>query len=190
MSGEDKGSVTLIDVIVVVAVLIVAVAILTPYIRKHIDDSRRAEAYNEVRVIGRAVTTFYRDTGMWPSRSAAGQPVAVLYTGTSTPAAAAIFRANPPVVPPAVPWSGRMARLDDSLLTNGSGSAYPVTGDMMWRGPYATGALPADPWGRPYIVNVAATGPVWVLSAGSNGKVQTAPTDNVARGDDIGFRVQ
>jgi len=136
------------------------------------------------------MTNFYKDTGLWPSRNATGGTVAVLYTGTSTPAASRIFAANPPVVPPVSNWNGSVAPLDNSLLTNGAGSAYPANGDMQWRGPYAGNAMPADPWGNPYVVNVATTGPIWVLSAGPNLKVQTARTDNVIQGDDIGFRVR
>jgi hypothetical protein len=57
---------------------------------------------------------------------------------------------------------------------------------MQWKGPYVGGALPVDPWGKPYIVNYAPSGPIWVQSAGANLKVQTAVTDNEAKGDDIG----
>lgn len=181
---------TLIEVVVVVAVIAILAAVLTPYITKYIDDSRIAKARNEVQVIGGAMTNFYKDTGLWPSRNAGGGAVAVLYTGTTTPATAGIFGANPPVVPPVINWAGQVAPLDNSLVTNGNGNAYPANGDMQWRGPYTGGALPVDPWGKPYVVNYAAAGPLWVLSAGPNVKVQTAVTDNVVRGDDIGFRVR
>ncbi|MEW6721562.1 MAG: type II secretion system protein GspG [Thermodesulfobacteriota bacterium] len=184
---------TLIEVVVVVAVIAILAAVLTPYITKYIDDSRMAKARNEVQVIGGALTNFYKDVGGWPNRNAAGgvQATALYYTGPTTPAAAAIFTAIPPVVPAVVAtWAGAVIPLDNSLLTNGTGSAYPTIGDMQWRGPYTSGALPADPWGKPYIVNYAAAGAIWVLSAGPNVKVQTAATDNVVKGDDIGFRVR
>jgi prepilin-type N-terminal cleavage/methylation domain-containing protein len=190
MRRKGEAGFTLIEVVVVVAVIAILAAVLTPYITKYIDDSKIAKARNEVQVIGGAMTNFYKDTGMWPSRNAAGGAVTVLYTGSTTPATAAIFTANPPVTPPVVNWGGQVAPLDNSLLSNGNGNAYAPNGDMMWRGPYAGSALPADPWGKPYVVNVAATGSIWVLSPGPNGKVQTAPTDNVVAGDDIGFRVR
>ncbi|MBE0569300.1 MAG: type II secretion system protein GspG [Deltaproteobacteria bacterium] len=190
MRRRKEAGFTLIEVVVVVAVIAILAAVLTPYITKYIDDSKIAKARNEVQVIGGAMTNFYKDTGMWPSRSATGGAVATLYTGTVTPAAAAVFTATPPVVPPVATWAGTAAPIDNSLLTNGTGNAYPANGDMQWRGPYAGGALPPDPWGKPYVVNSAVTGPIWVLSAGPNLKVQTARTDNVLRGDDIGFRVR
>jgi len=185
----EKGF-TLIEVVVVVAVIAILAAVLTPYITKYIDDSKIAKARNEAQVIGAAMTTFYRDTGVWPSRNATGAAVAVLYTGTTTPAAAAVFTAVPPVVPPVANWAGAVATIDNSLLVNGAGNAYPANGDLQWKGPYIGSALPADPWGKPYLVNVAAAGPIWVMCAGPNGKVQTAVADNVVKGDDIGFRVR
>ncbi len=190
MRKRREAGFTLIEVVVVVAVIAILAAVLTPYITKYIDDSRVAKARNEVQVIGGALTNFYKDTGVWPSRSATGGAVAYLYTGTISPSTAGIFSATPAVVPPVAPWSGTGTYLDNSLLTNGTGNAYPPNGDMQWKGPYVGGALPVDPWGKPYIVNYAASGPIWVLSAGANLKVQTAVTDNVVKGDDIGFRVR
>ena len=190
MRKRNEKGFTLIEVVVVVAVIAILAAVLTPYITKYIDDSKVAKARNETQVIGAAMTNFYKDTGMWPSRNATGAAVAVLYTGTTTPAAATIFTAVPPVVPAVANWAGAVAPLDNSLLVNGTGNAYPPNGDLQWKGPYAGSALPADPWGKPYVINVAAAGTTWVLSAGPNGKVQTAVTDTVVNGDDIGFRVR
>ncbi len=186
---RDDGF-TLIEVVVVVAVIAILAAVLTPYIIKYIDDSRIAKARNEVQVIGGALTNFYKDLGVWPSKDASGGTIVFLYTGTATPTEAAIFTTTPAVSPRVSNWGTSCAPLDNSLLTNGSGNTYVANGDMQWRGPYVGGALPVDPWGKPYVVNYAASGPLWVLSAGPNLKVQTARTDNVIKGDDIGFRVR
>ena len=192
MGKRNEKGFTLIEVVVVVAVIAILAAVLTPYIIKYIDDSKIAKARNEAQVIGGAMTVFLKDTGQWPSRSATGTAVAVLYTGTRTPAIAAIFAAAvPPVVPPvALTWGTPVATLDNSLLVNGTGNAYPAIGDLRWAGPYVGSALPTDPWGNPYVVNVAVAGPIWVLSAGPNLRVQTRVIDNVVIGDDIGFRVR
>ena len=190
MHKRNEKGFTLIEVVVVVAVIAILAAVLTPFITKYIDDSRDAKARNEAQVIGAAMTNFMKDTALWPSRNATGGAVMVLYTGTTTPAAATIFTAVPPVVPVVANWAGAVAPLDNSLLVNGTGNAYPTVGDLRWKGPYVGSALPADPWGRPYVANVAATGPIWVLSAGPNGKIQTAVTATVVLGDDIGFRVR
>jgi prepilin-type N-terminal cleavage/methylation domain-containing protein len=195
MRKRNEKGFTLIEVVVVVAVIAILAAVLTPYITKYIDDSKVAKARNEVQVIGGAMTNFYKDTGTWPNHNpATGATVAtvLLYTGTRTPAAAAIFGgALPSPPPPVATWAGTVYTLDNSLLVNGpTGTAYAASGDLSWKGPYVGSALPVDPWGRPYVVNVAAAGPIWILSPGSNGKVQTLVTDNVVIGDDIGFRVR
>jgi len=94
MRREGEAGFTLIEVVVVVAVIAILAAVLTPYITKYIDDSKIAKARNEVQVVGGAMTNFYKDTGVWPSRNANGGAVAVLYTGSVTPAAA--IRLSPP----------------------------------------------------------------------------------------------
>jgi prepilin-type N-terminal cleavage/methylation domain-containing protein len=192
MRRRGAAGFTLIEVVVVVAVIAILAAVLTPFITKYIDDSRNARARNEVQVIGGAVTNFFKDTGMWPSRNATGGAVGYLFTGNVlSPAAQGIFAAITPALnPPVVNWGGTGAPLDNTLFTNGSGNAYPQVGDMRWQGPYIGNALPLDPWGRSYVINVNATGPIWVLSAGPNLRIQTARTDDVVRGDDIGFRVR
>jgi prepilin-type N-terminal cleavage/methylation domain-containing protein len=64
---------------------------------------------------------------------------------------------------------------------------------------------PADPWGNRYMCNIGAAGaigqPVWIISAGPNGLLETKVVDNTiasgsygfyptAQGDDIGYRLQ
>jgi len=195
MRGRNEKGFTLIEVVVVVAVIAILAAVLTPYITKYIDDSKIAKARNEAQVIGGALTNFYKDVGDWPNHNPATGAVVtpvLLYTGSRTPATAAIFGGTLPSGPaPVAAWTGTVYTLDNSLLVNGtSGTAYATTGDLSWKGPYVGSALPADPWGRPYVVNVAAAGGIWVMSAGANGKVQTLTTDNVVVGDDVGFRVR
>ncbi len=83
---------------------------------------------------------------------------------------------------------------------NGDGRAdeldYPSSGRSRWRGPYlARGSL--DPWGHAYIISVGAMesggSPIapnargWIVSAGPNGILETAPDTLVLGGDDIGM---
>jgi prepilin-type N-terminal cleavage/methylation domain-containing protein len=192
MRKRNEKGFTLIEVVVVVAVIAILAAILTPYITKYIDDSRIAKARNEAQVIAAAVTNAYKDLGHWPNwnDNTGSAPYGGLYTGTVTPAAAFLAAAG---------WAAAGALwspLDNQLVTNGP--LYPTTGDTKWSGPYAT-TLPADPWGKPYVINAAnfttvttPPTPVWVLSAGPNGVIDTpiATTTTVTGGDDIGFRVR
>jgi prepilin-type N-terminal cleavage/methylation domain-containing protein len=193
MRKRNEKGFTLIEVVVVVAVIAILAAVLTPYITKYIDDSKIAKARNEVQVIAAAVTNAYKDLGRWPNRNTAVADYGGLYTGATTPAAAFIGAATGWPAPGAL-WNS----LDTHLVTNGH--TYPLVGDTKWSGPYAT-TLPVDPWGRPYVINAANFQtqpvappfiPVWVLSAGPNGIVETniAAATTVTGGDDIGFRVR
>lgn len=181
----EKGF-TLIEVVVVVAVIAILAAILTPYITKYIEDSKIAKARNETQVIAAAVVNAMKDLGRWPNRRTAAADYLALYTGTAAPVAAFFTGAGWPA-----PGGNNWNQLDTHLVINGH--TYPATGDTAWKGPYAT-SLPADPWGRDYVINAAnfqsPPNPVWVISAGSNGVVDTAAGAATLAGDDIGFRIQ
>jgi prepilin-type N-terminal cleavage/methylation domain-containing protein len=183
---------TLIEVVVVVAVIAILAAILTPFITKYIDDSKVAKARNETQVIGAAVVNAMKDLGRWPNRQNAANNYNGLYTGATAPAAAFFGTATGW----AAAGGNRWNLLDTHLVTNSHG--YPATGETRWNGPYAT-TFPQDPWGRPYVINAqewssTATPPppVWVLSAGKNGVVETniAAAVTTPGGDDIAFRIQ
>jgi len=189
MRERNEKGFTLIEVVVVVAVIAILAAVLTPYITKYIDDSKIAKARNEAQVIGGALTNFYKDVGRWPNLNpATGAATTVLYTGGAVPTTYANFVAG---AGSGAGWNGAAGNLDNNLLVNGnSGTIYPTTGDLKWKGPYISVALPLDPWGRPYLLNVAVTGPLWVLSAGPDLRINTRNVDNVVAGDDVGFRVR
>jgi prepilin-type N-terminal cleavage/methylation domain-containing protein len=188
---EREGGFTLIEVVVVVAVIAILAAILTPFITKYIADSQAARAKNEAQVIGAAITNAYKDLGRWPNRNNATTDYGGLYSGSTTPAASFFGTATG--------WTaagGGWNQLDTHLVQNSHG--YTATGDNKWNGPYSA-QVPTDPWGRPYVVNAADFTssvvppiPVWVLSAGPNGVVETniAAATTVTGGDDVGFRIR
>ena len=73
-----------------------------------------------------------------------------------------------------------------------SGLDYRTT---KWKGPYIT-KLAVDPFGKAYIIHVGAmqktgtaiaSGKGWILSAGPDGNLDTAPTDTTLQNDDIGY---
>jgi prepilin-type N-terminal cleavage/methylation domain-containing protein len=192
MTGRRRqGGFTLIEVVVVVAVIAILAAILTPFITKYISDSQTARAKNEAQVIAAAVTNAYKDLGRWPNRNTAVANYGGLFTGPAagTPALAFFGTATGWAAPGAT-WN----QLDTHMVNNGHG--YPAAGDNKWAGPYSA-QLPVDPWGRPYVINAAdftaaATIPVWVLSAGPNGIVETSinAATTVTGGDDVGVRIR
>ena len=188
---RSNAGFTLIEVVVVVAVIAILAAILTPFITKYISDSQVARAKNEAQVVAAAVTNAYKDLGRWPNRINATTDYGGLYTGATTPTAA-FFGTATGWTAPGAGWN----QLDTHLVQNGH--AYPATGDNKWAGPYST-QVPNDPWGRPYVINAAnftSTAvppiPVWVLSAGVNGVIQTniAAATTVTGGDDVGVRIR
>ena len=53
--------------------------------------------------------------------------------------------------------------------------------------------MPTDAWGRCFVMNIgdwASGGPIWILSAGPNGLIETPTNALVAGGDDIGGRLR
>jgi len=80
-----------------------------------------------------------------------------------------------------------------------TGADYPAIGRSRWRGPYVR-HLTLDPWGNAYIISVGAMemsgSPIvlgargWIVSAGPNGVLETAPDAAVLGGDDIGTLVR
>jgi len=150
------------------------------------------------------VTSFYRDVGAWPARSAAGVN-SVLYTLCSGPTVPATNQfVNTNNINTWLMDGTHGDTLDNHLVRNtpggSAGGAYPTTGSVRWRGPYATAVTPLDPWGRPYLVTVrsgtSTNGTnfkrMYVLSAGPDGAIDTpatlsATTDLV--GDDIGLLI-
>ncbi len=201
--GNNSGF-TLVEVVVVVAVIAILAAVLTPYITKYIDDSKVAKARNECQVIAASVANFYKDIGQWPRSPRNGVGASTLYTGGSTPALLPNTYANFVTGTAAVGWNVGVALLDTHLATNTpTPNAWPIIGDQRWNGPYAATPIPLDPWGRPYLVYIPttvggnATTPIWVISAGPNGTINTLPavtsiinSSAVGGNDDIGIRIR
>ncbi|MGE3174645.1 MAG: type II secretion system protein GspG [Planctomycetota bacterium] len=192
---------TLVEVIVVLAVVLLLTGIAVPMISGYMDDGRRARAEAELKVLASAVTSFYKDVGVWPARSSAGtnNTLYVLCTGTTVPTTNQFSNNN--ALNRWLMDGTHGDTLDNHLLSNtpggATGGAYPTTGAVRWRGPYTAGSSPLDPWGRPYLVTVRSGTStstsnykrLYVLSAGPNGRIDTvanltATTD--LAGDDLG----
>jgi len=173
--------------------------IITPSVVKHIGDSKRARAQNDALVVGAASASFFKDVGMWPTKSAPAAFALILVVGDGNTPTAAGAAANWGLAPAAANADLLAYHLISNQPKNAGANAYPIVGEISWRGPYQNN-LPADPWGNRYAVNVgnfAGANAVWVLSAGPDGIIQTPfiqaiPANGVlaTAGDDIGYRMK
>ena len=205
--GARAAGFTLIELTVVLAVIVTLALVLTPAITNFINDARVSRTRNDVRTVAAAIIQVYQDTGHFPqwTTANAGGP------GTATNKVDLLVNpGNVPTVAQANLWTtGTTDTLARQLMGNGPGYTVKTGGSPFgWNGPYLSSEMGADAWNNRYTVNVgsldttagvtgqggAAKHAVWVISAGPNGAIETAPNQSVitARlvGDDIGTRVQ
>lgn len=196
MKMNRKGF-TLIEVVVVAGIIAILAGILVPMIFNQIDESKNTRTLADCKSIQSAILSFRKDVGVWPTN---GGTVSLLVGSVPDQAVK-----TAPAVPASI--SAELGKLNytttstetlyNHLSKNGPG--YP---DSKWKGPYASD-FPSDPWNNPYIINATnleltkdpATGnvlpyPVWVLSAGPNGKLETDASSETLGGDDIGVRLK
>lgn len=186
-SSLKQQGFTLIEIIVILAVISILVAILTPTVLKYIDEARSDRAQSDVTNISAMINDLIKDTGQYPgAHLAAGKTFLCNSTGTVGQAgwgSAALCEA-----------------LDNHLVTNSPGTAattddYPSgTAKLRWKGPYITN-LSEDPWGNAYQINASTlvggnTSVTWVISAGPDGTFQTTTAATTLSGDDIGVRIK
>lgn len=203
---------TLLEIIVVLAVIGALAAMLAPVVFRYIDDAKKAQAQNDTMTIASAVQQMYKDTGRWAFYASGtgklayttGTDAALLSSNTACTGGAASLDTTAPdvassVFPTTTEKCDSMAR---QLIQNSP--AYSSSGARAWRGPYLERIPALDPWGRSYLVNIGNADPVsetgsqkWVvaISAGPDGILQTLSNAVVTSnpqvsGDDVVARVK
>jgi len=186
---------TLIELAVVLAIIAVLAAVLTPMVSGYLDQARVARAQADVRTMADSVKLYNRDTGRWPIYDSAADYSSDTAPGT-TKVEFGTSTGNSPTA--GAGWSLGVVLNTTSLelyINNdrsGVGNAaFPRAG---FRGPYV-GTVDSDPWGNKYLLNAgnlkrSSTNHAYIISAGPNGTLETnrdvASTANVtASGDDI-----
>ncbi len=188
-----KRGFTLIEVVIVIAVMAILAAVLVPVVGNNIRSARQARAVADAKTIGEAVVRFRQDLGFWPLRNAAGAAVPVLRGPGAFAQAADWLDWN---VAPTLDMAFHLVSNGAALRADAASRAQ---GLPCWNGPYLSG-VSADPWGRPFLANVTyleggpaadASRRVFVLSAGPDGAIDTtfAGTSDLMD-DDAGFRLQ
>ena len=178
---KNEAGFTLIEVIVIVAILAILAGILAPMIFSQIDEAKLSRAEADAKSISSAILTFRKDLGIWPNLSGSGCGANTnLLTGQG--AAPANLTAMGYTSTPAVEFRYVLGSDDEEC--------YNTT---MYKGPYI-GVVTADPWGNAYVLaanQFAIDGrAAFVLSAGPNGTIETPVFSVSTLGDDIGIRVK
>lgn len=180
---RQNAGFTLIEVIVIVAILAILAGILAPMIFSQIDDAKLARAEADAKSITSAIIALRKDVGQWPNHSGAGCPETTTFLRGN---------GNLPSDLAAMAFSTASTVMFSDVLMQDDEGCYTPSGK--YKGPYM-GMINADPWGNAYIAAASnfvtgSTDPVFVLSAGPNGKIETPPSSLTPLGDDIGVRVK
>ena len=172
MTHRSRGF-TLIEMIVVVAIIVALAGILVPIVTNELDDAKKATAQATVNRVATAVTQYIKDTAYPPTGKNGKSSYHYLYTAGTTPSSNKFA-------------SGGSTTVENFLARNKYGTAN-------WKGPYLQ-EIGADPWGCRYLVNThgffSNKERVWVLSAGPNRKVETKAIDTAPQGDDIALYLE
>ncbi len=204
---KEKGF-TLIEIVVVLAIIAVIAAFLTPMLFDYLKESKVSRGKADVRNIAASIANFNRDLQVYPiyktNTSQANASVLVLHTLEGNQATATDEFVTGWI---AVANTTTIQTLDNALqagkLADGTilySAVVKKPGE--WKGPYMTD-FKADPWGNKYYVSTEGLHPglthaAFVLSAGPNGTIETALSQDIAAGanafvvagDDIVYRIK
>ncbi len=186
---------TLIELVVVLVVIGILAAVLTPIVGSMIEDARVTAAQRDVQEIAKAVQNFRKNTGKWP----------IFVSGVSITTSSTVYDVllgpGSDPEPAGSAWLTGSRGDADAILTRNTPS-YTTSGRFKWRGPYIAELL-SDPWGNAYLINtkslkfgVKEAG--LVLSAGPNATIDTTFQQTIGSGssavvigvDDIAARIR
>ena len=194
-----RAGFTLIELILVVAVVAILAAILVPTVFSILDDSAITKGKADVKAISAAIAKFRDDTGEYPTRLAGGvlgTEVNLLYSGTVAPVATDFTPGAGVPDFDCAPATECETFAFPFITNSGGANAYSTvaTAKKRWKGPYLS-ENSSDEFDTPYIVYVrrlktagaVTTERAWVVFAGQNRVYETTPDSTSAQGDDFVF---
>lgn len=206
---------TLIELVLMLAIVAIVSSLIVPLAAAVLRDADRARAEADVQQLATALTRFYADLKRLPTCGgedcsrigvAGGDRLRFLAVGGGDGDLSSSYPAESPAL--ATRWDlrenglspGARANAFNHLVRNDPNADgvvdaldYPRTRPS-WQGPYLQ-SLGPDPWGHSYLLAVGALRAgglsgarplAWILSAGPNGLLETAPDAVLLGGDDIG----
>jgi prepilin-type N-terminal cleavage/methylation domain-containing protein len=177
----NKGF-TLIEIAVVLAIIAILAAILTPIVTSYIDQARVTRANADTKKIAEAVLLYKRDTSVFPGYANWSNAVAA---DTTVLSCLTSDGTTPTLIAPNTGFCTSTGSLFQYLNVNtmqgsiftSNATGEAIGGGIKFRAPYLDGLGGQDPWGTPYLVTsknfaktVGAGGPNYgfVVSAGPN----------------------
>jgi prepilin-type N-terminal cleavage/methylation domain-containing protein len=191
---KNSRGFTLIEMVVVLAVIAILAAILTPMVTSYVQSSRLSAAKNDLKNIAAAVVQFNTDTKLWPIENTAFVNLNDTPNDVElTPGNVALY-GNTSVT--LVTGSSTNNLLAGPL--NQNAMSLPTTGSRAWKGAYLE--LGPDPWGTAYYLTAKhlKAGDVdaaFVMSAGPDQTIETSFDQSqsgtlTVNGDDIVVRIK
>jgi general secretion pathway protein G len=168
-TASRRRGFTVVEMIVVIAILVSVAGIMIPVVSSQLEDARRGRALGDMRRIAAGINRYVKDTGAFPVGDAAARtPFHWLFGAGELPQGNVLD-------------DGPSTAIERFLTRNDFGGGK-------WRGPYVPDVA-ADPWGHAYLVNVqgyyAPRENVLIVCAGPDGEVDTSTDATIAAADDI-----
>ncbi len=176
---KTKGF-TLIELAVVLAIIAILAAILTPMVTNYLEQARVARAQADLRTNADAIKLYQRDTGRYPIYDS----TAAYGTDTASKADFATSSGSTPTDSSGgSSWAlgSQVATTSLELYLNNNYSGVVVSSfpKATFNGPYIA-AIDSDPWGNKYLLTAGnlsrgSANHGFVISAGPDGTLQTSP---------------
>lgn len=206
MQANEQGFISLTEAAVAVAVGLTLAAVVAPVVLNLTNTGKSVRAKADTEAIRGAIGKFFADTTEFPIRAAPGQKTSVplqsgqsavvcLRTGASATSDPSLASGKSFNSPQGIPCLGTgVGNFLNNQLVFGNNPALSLQ-YQNWQGPYIQ-VINQDPWGSNYLVLALGMQAAkdsagnqlyaWILSAGSNGILETSHADPTLQGDDVG----